>query len=82
MSALPLIATEIADIEGFGSGAERFCSAPASSNVDLLRNGERIIHIDAEVPDSALDLGVAEQKLHGSQIPGASVDERRLGSPQ
>jgi hypothetical protein len=63
-------------------GAEHFCSAPASSNVDLLRYCKSIIHIDAEIPDSALYLGVAEQKLDGSQIPSSAVDERRFGSPQ
>ena len=52
------------------------------SNVNLLRYCKGIIHIDAEIPDSALYLGVAEQKLHGSQIPGAAVDERRFSSAQ
>jgi hypothetical protein len=52
------------------------------SNVDLLRKREGIVYVDAEIPDSALYLGVAEQKLHGSQIPGAAVDERRFSSAQ
>ena len=50
MSALPLKATKIEDIAG-----------PIRSNVDLLRNGEGIIQIDAEIPDGALYLGVTEQ---------------------
>ena len=33
---------------------------PARLTVDLLRYGEGIIHIDAEIPDSALYLGVAQ----------------------
>src|SRR5262249_7447236 len=31
---------------------------PVYSNVDLLRDGERIIHVDAEIPDGALYLRV------------------------
>src|SRR5471032_893869 len=49
---------------------------------NLLRYGESIIDLDAEIPDGALDLRVAEQKLDGSQISGAPVDQRRLGSTQ
>ena len=72
-------ATEIADINEWQS----ISALPLQgSNVDLLRYCKGIIHIDAEIPDSALNLSVAEQKLHGSQIPGAAVDERRFGSPQ
>jgi hypothetical protein len=55
---------------------------PVPSNVDLLRYGEGIVHINAEIPHSALYLGVTEQKLDGAQIPGAAVDQRRLCSPQ
>ena len=64
MSALPLKTTEIADIVGFRSGTKQKCSAlkGASSNVDLLRYCKSIIYIDAEIPDSALYLGVAEPK--------------------
>ncbi len=31
--------------------------------------------------DSALDLGVTQQQLHGSQIAGSSIDQRRLRPP-
>jgi hypothetical protein len=41
----------------------------------LFRNGEGIIDLDTEVPDSAFDLGVTEQELHGAQIAGTSVDQ-------
>jgi hypothetical protein len=34
---------------------------PICSNVDLLRNGEGIVDINAEIPDGALYLGVTEQ---------------------
>jgi hypothetical protein len=60
MSALPLKATKIEDIAG-PIEAEHFLLCPVRSNVDLLRNGEGIIQIDAEIPDGALYLGVTEQ---------------------
>jgi hypothetical protein len=55
---------------------------PVPSNVDLLRYGEGIVHINAEIPHSALDLSVTKQKLDGAQIAGAPIDQRRLRSPQ
>jgi hypothetical protein len=36
-----------------------------------LRYREGIIHLDAEISDRALDLGVTEQKLDGSQVARA-----------
>jgi hypothetical protein len=53
---------------------------PALLNVDLLRYGEGIVHIDAEIRDSALYLGVTKQKLDGPQIPGTAVDVCRFRS--
>jgi hypothetical protein len=47
---------------------------PAPSKVDLLRYGEGIVHINAEIPGSALYLSVTKQKLDGAQIPGAPID--------
>jgi hypothetical protein len=47
---------------------------PGSSDVNLFRNGEGVIDLDTEVPDSAFDLGVTEQELHGSQITSTSVE--------
>ena len=61
-----------------GSGRARLL-CPGSSDVNLFRNGEGIIDLDTEVPDSAFDLGVTEQELHGSQIAGTSVDQGGLG---
>jgi hypothetical protein len=55
---------------------------PVLLNVDLLRYGKGIVHIDPKIPNSAFYLGVTEKKLHGSQIPGAAVDERCFSSPQ
>ena len=39
---------------------------PGISDVNLFRYCKGIIYLDAEVSDSAFDLGVAEQELHGS----------------
>jgi hypothetical protein len=52
---------------------------PGSSDVNLFRYGEGIIDLDTEVPDSAFDLGITEQELHGSQITSTPVDQGRLG---
>ena len=57
MSALPPIALEIADIAG-RDGGQSISALPCSSNVDLLRYGEGIVHIDAEILNGALYLGV------------------------
>jgi hypothetical protein len=56
MSALPLKATEIADIVGSDEG-QSTSALSLRSNVDLLRYGKGIVHIDAEIPDSTLYLG-------------------------
>ena len=61
--------------------AEHFCSAQVS-DVDLFRYRQRIIHLDTQVSDSALELGVAEQELCRSQITGSAVNQRCLGPPQ
>ena len=42
---------------------------PVPSNVDLLRYGEGIVHINAEIPHSALYLSVTKQKPDGAQFP-------------
>ena len=81
MSALRPIAHKIADIAG-PDGGQSISAPPGISNVDLLGYGEGIVHINAEIPHSALYLGVTKQKLDGTQIPRAAVDQRRLRSPQ
>ena len=52
---------------------------PGNSDINLFGNSERVINLDAKIADRALDLSVAEQELHGSQIPGAVVDQRWKG---
>ena len=72
MSALPPRAFEIADIAG-PDGGQSISALPCTSNVDLLRYGEVIAHINAEIPHSALYLSVTKQKLDGAQIPGVAL---------
>ena len=41
---------------------------------------ECIVDVDPEIADSALDLGVAQERLNNTQIAGAAIDDGRLGS--
>lgn len=78
MSHVLLFATEIPDI----GEAEHFRSASLQLDVNLLRNGDRIVYLDAEVPHCALDLAMPEQQLDGSEIACAPVNEGCLCSSQ
>jgi hypothetical protein len=40
-----------------------------------------IIDLVAEIPDRALDFGMAEQKPDGPKVSCASIDQGRFGSP-
>ena len=51
---------------GWSDGGQSTSALPCTSNIDLLRDGEGIVHIDAEIPHSALYLSVTEQKLDGA----------------
>jgi hypothetical protein len=53
---------------------------PGISDVDLLRYGEGIIYFDPEITHGAFHSRVPEQKLYGTQIAGAAIDEGCLGS--
>ena len=55
---------------------------PSDSDINLFGNRERVVDLDAEIAHHAFDLGVAEQELHGSQIPRAPVDQHCLGPAQ
>src|SRR5438132_10259868 len=48
---------------------------PGRSDVDLFRDGESVIDLNAEVAHRALDLLVPQQKLHRPQVARAAVDE-------
>jgi hypothetical protein len=45
---------------------------PGSSDVNLLGDGEGIVDLDAEIPHGALDFGVTQQQLDGTQISQCS----------
>jgi len=47
---------------------------PGTSDVNLFRYGKSIIHLDAQVSDSAFNLGVTEQELHSPQVTSPVVD--------
>jgi hypothetical protein len=47
-----------------GGKASRLC--PSNSDVDLFGYGESVIDFDADIPDSALDLRMPQQQLHGT----------------
>ena len=47
-----------------------------------LSQKQRVFYIHAQIPDSALDFGVAEQDLHGAQVSGLLINNRRFGPPQ
>src|SRR6266508_1673015 len=55
---------------------------PGTSDINLFRYRKGVIDLNAEVSDGAFNLGVAEQELHGSQIPRAPIDQGRLGSSE
>jgi len=44
----------------------------------LLSHFQRVVDLDAEVSNRALQFGVAEEQLHRPQVFGASVDQRCL----
>jgi hypothetical protein len=55
---------------------------PGISDVNLFRYCQGIIYFDAEISDSAFDLGVAEQKLDSPEIARAPVDQRGFRASQ
>jgi hypothetical protein len=63
-------------------GGQSVTALPRGSDVDLLGDGERVIGLDAEIPDRALHLGVAKEQLNRAEVPGPPVNQSRLGSPQ
>ncbi len=49
------------------------------SDFRLFRQFQCIVDFDAEVSDRALKFAMAEQYLHGSQVPGAPLSLRTIG---
>ena len=55
---------------------------PRLSDLGAFRQSKRVLDVDAEVPDRALNLRVPEQDLNGAKISGLLVDDGRFGPPQ
>ena len=53
----------------------------SSSELDLLGNAERVVHLDAEVADCAFEFRMPEEKLDRPQIARLRLDLRRLRPP-
>jgi hypothetical protein len=51
-------------------------------DVDLLGNFDRVIDLDAEIADSALNLRMSEQQLDYSRVACSAIDEHGFGSAQ
>ena len=51
---------------------------PRFSDIDLFGYGERVINLDSEIADRALDLCVTQQELNGSKISSFLIDQRCL----
>jgi hypothetical protein len=52
---------------------------PGSSDIHQLSNGRNVVTLDAEITQSALNLGVIPQQLDGPKIACTTVDEGRSG---
>ena len=51
----------------------------SASDFCLLGDFKGAINLDAQVSNGRLKLRVTEQQLHGTQVLGAPIDQRRLG---
>ena len=52
---------------------------PRFSDVNLLGYGKRVIDLDSEIADRALDLCVTQQELNSSKISCFLIDQGGLG---
>ena len=52
----------------------RASALPSSSHVNLFCYRNCVVNLDAQVANCALDLGMAEQQLNGTQVAGSSID--------
>jgi hypothetical protein len=68
---------QVVRIEG-ATAARRLC--PTTSDLDLLGDLNSIVDLDAKISNRALNLRVAQQQLHRTQIASSPVDQSRLGS--
>lgn len=52
------------------------------SNLGLFCQLQRILDVCAKIPDRVLDLGVTQQDLNCTEVPGRLVDDRGLSAPE
>ena len=72
----PMPRPVVGDAEQVLTCSRRRCRPATSPELILALLGD----LDPEVTDGAFELGVAERKLDRSEIPGAPIDQLRLGS--
>jgi hypothetical protein len=53
---------------------------PRSSDLDFLGDIKRVVDLDAQIADRALNLRVAEEQLNCPEIPGAAANQGRLST--
>ena len=59
--------------------AQNTSALPPKSDVNLFCYREGVVDFDAEVANSAFDLGMPQQELYGSQVAGSAIDQGCLG---
>jgi hypothetical protein len=52
------------------------------SDLNLFRNQKGVVDINPKIPNCALNLRMAKQKLNGPEIACSPIDHRGFGSPQ
>ena len=62
--------------------AEHFRLCPPSSDIYLFCYCERVVDLNSQVSDGALDFRMPQKKLHGPQVACAPIDEGRLCATQ
>ena len=67
---------------GWGGRGRAIPLCPGKSDVNLFGYGESVVDFDAEIPDGALNFGMAQQQLHRTQVAGSTVDECCFGTPK
>jgi hypothetical protein len=66
-----------------GEGGAAHAGAGAGiSDINLFRYCQRVIDLNAKMPDRAFDLGMPEQELDGPEITCPSIDQGRFCSSQ
>ena len=63
---------------GLRPSSPAVATSPAELHLSLLGDLQRVVDLDSEVSDGALQFAMAEEKLDGPEIPGPPVDQRRL----